>query len=1072
MTASTALCPPEKVESRSGRTAGDEPVPGYRLVKLLGQGGFGEVWKCLGPGNAARTIKIVRFSHSLDDVDSPPNEREQAAIERIRDIRHPQLISVERVERVDGELFVVAELADRSLSGEFERQRGRGRRGIPEAVLLPYLLEAAEVLDALNAEHGLQHLAVTPTNLMLVDGHIKLADFGFLSAPAGATLDGDPHWWRGCSLKYAPPELLGGAVSPSSDQYSLAIVYQEMISGNVPFEGEGFHDALMKRLTWAPNLHGLPDSDWPVVARALSADPARRFPSCVEFILALADFRINSHMLSAPSTNVDVTPPAGLQDPYPSDRLSAPSTIVEKRDGRAVSSSAVTVVDAKACEVACPSVHDLQLQDPPPAEIVEKISQNALYDLQLPDPPAEAKAVEDQKAAQDMRLPDPPVEAKTVEVREAAQDLRLPDPPAEAKALVIEEAVPALHLPEPPIEAKALEIEEAVPALHLPDPPAGAKTAEVQEPPPFAEPFTDPPATASAVEVDGQAALVAHLSDPAVEEATMIVAELKAAVVTPTRGLTVPNENRPLAGFNLLKMVRKTGLAESWEARDDADQVYLVQILLGAPHGDSPQVRQALDRLRLLRHSCLQELRYTHDRFGRLAAIAPIPETTLRQRLLDCRRERLVGIPRDELMGYLTKVAEALDELYERYKVRHLGLNPLNLVLDDNDIQIAEFGQIPIMWLPQGNAAGHLNSVYSAPELDRPGDSPTADQFSLAIIYVEMLTGKPPKRGKSDREFELFLSPLPPTERRVIERACRPDPKDRFASCLEMMQELTKRPPQRLCLTSVSVEGRPPVLHYSDLEHGLEPRYQPLFEPLPSAEKFIANLIAWHTGRDTGSREMPPVSQLRNPVFEESFPIQAIPIKLLKHKFQVILEQCDSRDIERTDHAIGFIVDGKAPERTYFRKKQQQSLHVIVAVEEPETKPAVFSNVSVRIEPLTPDGAELEPGMAALRSRILRTIRTSMHEAPERRSEVRTICDFAAKLYPVIPDWRPEQVVVGRVTDLCAGGIGLVVPFRPPTKHVYLRPEGPQDEHAVLIQIVRCRTTTDGGYALGCELGP
>src|SRR5262249_47988284 len=87
--------------------------------------------------------------------------------------------------------------------------------------------------------------------------------------------------------RYSSPEILQGSISRHSDQYSLAIVYQELLTGSPPFRGKNFHHLLVQHLTAEPDLGGLPDADRPAVARALAHGPDQRSSPCVDVVVAL-----------------------------------------------------------------------------------------------------------------------------------------------------------------------------------------------------------------------------------------------------------------------------------------------------------------------------------------------------------------------------------------------------------------------------------------------------------------------------------------------------------------------------------------------------------------------------------------------------------------------------------------------------------------------------------------------------------------------------------------------------------------------------------------------------------------
>ena len=261
-----------------------EPIPGYRLIEPLGSGGFGEAWKCEAPGGLFKAIKFVFGNLNSLDVDGARAEQELHALNRVKEVRHPFVLQMDRIEVVEGELVIVMELADRNLHEAYEECLSAGLVGIPRDTLLCYVRDAAEALDHMNEKHNLQHLDVKPRNLFLVSDRVKVADFGLvkhLQATGTSGLLG------GVTPLYAAPETFSGNISGRSDQYSLAIVYQELLTGQRPFNGKNARLLAHQHMNEEPELRSLPEGDRPVVARALSKDPARRFPNCLAFVRAL-----------------------------------------------------------------------------------------------------------------------------------------------------------------------------------------------------------------------------------------------------------------------------------------------------------------------------------------------------------------------------------------------------------------------------------------------------------------------------------------------------------------------------------------------------------------------------------------------------------------------------------------------------------------------------------------------------------------------------------------------------------------------------------------------------------------
>ena len=264
-----------------GASATVEPVAvpvqlaDYQLEDKLGSGGYGEVWRAIGPGGLPKAVKILYGARHGEHA-----EAEMKALERMRHLRHPFLLNIERIEVVDSRLIVVTELADGNLTDRFANCRREGRHGIPRDELLGYLRDSADALDFMFEQHGLQHLDIKPDNILLQGNHAKVGDFG-LAKDLNAT---NVSLVNGFTPLYAAPELFEGRPGRATDQYSLAIVYQAMLTGKPPFSGRTAAQLTAQHLRSQPDLSELQPIDRPVIARALSKNTNSRFDNCRQFV--------------------------------------------------------------------------------------------------------------------------------------------------------------------------------------------------------------------------------------------------------------------------------------------------------------------------------------------------------------------------------------------------------------------------------------------------------------------------------------------------------------------------------------------------------------------------------------------------------------------------------------------------------------------------------------------------------------------------------------------------------------------------------------------------------------------
>lgn len=312
-----------------------------RLDRLIGRGGFGDVWEAVAPDETRVAFKFLNLT-------CRPGLHDFRALRHIRDLQHPNLIDRHGVwilndrgepifsdaanERPStdrhGEMIVAMERADHSLLDRLVVCKARTGRGLPIDELLRFLRQAAEAIDFLNTpipelatkdtENGLGHGDVKPANLLMVGNQIKACDFGFVTMLGGAarsSLGGRPLF----TPAYTSPELaLSRPLNARSDQYSLAVTFYELRTGRLPYAalGETALLALIAVGDW--DLAGIDGPERDLVARAMSQRPEDRFGSCRDFIRALMEVH------GTPAEEIPPPPVVASPPPRPTPVVLAP----------------------------------------------------------------------------------------------------------------------------------------------------------------------------------------------------------------------------------------------------------------------------------------------------------------------------------------------------------------------------------------------------------------------------------------------------------------------------------------------------------------------------------------------------------------------------------------------------------------------------------------------------------------------------------------------------------------------------------------------------------------------------
>jgi len=280
----------------------------YRIVQLLDQGGMGLVFEAEHLRLKSRVAVKVLPHHLVRDQYALARFRHEAEI--VAQLRHPHIVQVVDFDTTEQEqpYLVMELLAGESLAARLERERS-----LPLGVAVRIALQTASALAAVH-EAAIVHRDLKPANMFLTETPgegvwLKLLDFGISKrSHTGQGLTGE-HDVMG-TPDYMSPELaLGKAASADhrSDQYSLAVIVYEMLSGRVPFLGTSELHILSQVIADpAPTLSllmpALPERLSNVVRRAMSKLPEERFETVEAFASALAQAAGVSLLPGPPAT--------------------------------------------------------------------------------------------------------------------------------------------------------------------------------------------------------------------------------------------------------------------------------------------------------------------------------------------------------------------------------------------------------------------------------------------------------------------------------------------------------------------------------------------------------------------------------------------------------------------------------------------------------------------------------------------------------------------------------------------------------------------------------------------------
>jgi serine/threonine protein kinase len=252
--------------------SGSRVLDRYTIQRGLGIGGFGEVYFAIS--DAGKEVAIKQIQRNL--------EIELRGVSHCLNLKHPNLISLYDVCRDEKESWwvVMEYVAGASLRDALDRNP----KGLGESEAIRWFTGAAAGVAHLHRE-GLVHRDLKPGNLFDDYGIVKVGDYGLSKFISESRRGGQTESVG--TFHYMAPEIGRGEYGREIDLYALGVIFYEMLTGRLPFDGETAHEIIVKHLSSPPDLTGISEPYLTVIEKALHKDPRKRWTSATEMLNAI-----------------------------------------------------------------------------------------------------------------------------------------------------------------------------------------------------------------------------------------------------------------------------------------------------------------------------------------------------------------------------------------------------------------------------------------------------------------------------------------------------------------------------------------------------------------------------------------------------------------------------------------------------------------------------------------------------------------------------------------------------------------------------------------------------------------
>jgi serine/threonine-protein kinase len=303
----------------------------YEVQEFIGQGAMGLVYR-------AYHAQLERFGavKVLQGIASGPDAaaRFRHEAQAIAQMRHPNIVNVYDFGEYEGTPYMIVEyVSGGNLAGVMQQTP------LDQSAALRYLRGIAAGLDYAHSL-GIVHRDVKPGNVLLEkDGTPVLADFGLVKLLQGSSLVSMTGVTTGTPAYMAPEQVTGHQVGPAADLYALATMAYEMLTGVIPFDGEGVLELLYAHVhreppapsTRNPALSASVDA---VILRGLAKAPEARWESAAAMVDALSA-ALAGGPAPAPDKTVRLASPAlaGKKSLAATAAIAMPSSATTPGDG-------------------------------------------------------------------------------------------------------------------------------------------------------------------------------------------------------------------------------------------------------------------------------------------------------------------------------------------------------------------------------------------------------------------------------------------------------------------------------------------------------------------------------------------------------------------------------------------------------------------------------------------------------------------------------------------------------------------------------------------------------------------